>query len=1630
VRVPGPGGVGRFIPESEAAAAAKAAGVPIAKRRDARDAETERRLSPPPVGPAPSPEEEDKRTDVTSDGPSGETSETSGAEKEKSPLSYADWMRSVTTMAVEMEVNAQLGEFTVRKNRLKSLQRSVREMPDFTAALGATLAAHGAAEKRSKRANRRAGGDRGGDRVDKAVAGAATAAAALDDSDDDDSDDDDAGEIVVHCAEVRRSKHRLWMRLVGLRHDVQLWDRDRRAPQNPFVRPYAPLFTNAQIAAGLAGAAGAVSSAVAAAGAAGLRGAERWISERLDPVVAGPAAEYLQGVELFMPLATVDGPVARLAGFAKLPEDPGGAGDKAWGFEPGARGDGETGDVTGATDPEKKKTTGKEETDGVKNRVGALTEVVVLRDPPLVQVYRVESYGRRFRRALVFASQAAWCLADIDPDGHPALSDSGERYLLSAARLGAAASSLVVSRHLNENQGRQQFVPARHLRGLLPAALLEEYAFWQSGDGDLYGDAKHNAKHPRTMIHCRLLESDGDGTGVAGERAAVIRRIPLPPGCEPGTSVRVPEGVVPGQLTLVDLLYAPAILAAPDAKRDETSGDDAKTSRDAVAEAATALKSLAGRLAAVEGLAHCLAWTAAPVDVDKLSRQGGVLGALRGAAAAVVGAMAAAAETKRGAAADPPRASRDWSVCGIDRLELPRLGISFSRGGSKKRAFSSPVPGDAKTKGNARDDESHTQKLECEEHAGLFLSARRSPALDALLSGLPHALVLEARDGDLKVLLPAGAAPRPALDRVVEVSEEDSGAPGAKQKRGPSTTKDLAVVAAEEGLPRWAPRGSAPTPCSTAGTTRGSETQTRLAAGTTCTRCTARTPCSRRPASRRRSTCVCFGSWRAATRTCANSLICASASRSRPRRRRSCGRRSPALRTIRRRTRAPRGCVCRWRRSGRPPKRSCAGTSSPSSRRTSPRGATSARRAACPPTRSASYWTRARRRRSSRPCSPTAPPYLYLRSRVDERVAVGHPDAPKTVSEKIVSQNGASTAACPLVYPDLPPHSVFDLVDDRSCLEEGVTGDGPLGKLAGLTHSFTQYEAKDVTGAAGLQKVGEWLDAAGGAFFALDSAYGFPTLFELLTGSTPLRVLPTDDPHRWGCALLRFVPPEHATRRGTLMSTLRVLASSKRVAEAAPKVEERGVGARMAAVFAQDGAIGLLLRRVQPFLRERAAGAGGIPPSFASRWASRRFTPPDMVAVPERGGVFGTPRDAARWALPKFPNAACRGARSRLASPTSPRARGRWGGPNLDAVRRRRRSSTAPLAQLGLEKFFVFEDGEDDDEDGDERGLDDGEPMELPVQPSRSTPPRRRPSRSARWRRLRRTYRRRRTRRRRRKPRRAREPTPRRRDVGGRRRGRRSPYRTRRTSSGPRGGARHGGGARSRARLASVSSGDSSGDQGSCPATVKARGALVAVLRALRDLAARDRAAATEAAAAATSTANGLSRDPSAARAMLRLGLNRRSGAWAEATFDDLVEGLLCSDGEKILARLTPGVGEAGAAAALHLAAEALLLTSRATLASRAAAAAEDAIAAVDGAAETVASAASERLASRRASSGSRWRRRLWRTCCARGATTSTKSPRRETTRPTRPRRPSSAATVIRRATTTRACWFSSTRAA
>ena len=177
------------------------------------------------------------------------------------------------------------------------------------------------------------------------------------------------------------------------------------------------------------------------------------------------------------------------------------------------------------------------------------------------------------------------------------------------------------------------------------------------------------------MIHARLLrgggffssggaDSDALGLGGAGgEYAAFVRRIPLgdgEPGSEgiaPGTPV--PEGYVPGQLALVDLLYAPATLG--EETRDATTprGSSPTPAR----KAAAALRSLAKSLAAVEGLAHCLAWTSARVDPDRVAE-----GGLGGIVSAVVDAVS---KNKKGDGGVD-------DVVVIDRLELPRLGISFA----------------------------------------------------------------------------------------------------------------------------------------------------------------------------------------------------------------------------------------------------------------------------------------------------------------------------------------------------------------------------------------------------------------------------------------------------------------------------------------------------------------------------------------------------------------------------------------------------------------------------------------------------------------------------------------------------------------------------------------------------------------------------------------------------------------------------------------------------------------------------------------------------------------------------------------------------------------------------------------
>ena len=122
-------------------------------------------------------------------------------------------------------------------------------------------------------------------------------------------------------------------------------------------------------------------------------------------------------------------------------------------------------------------------------------EIFVYRARRMVHVYRIESHGRRYYRSLEYASDARFCLRELQPSiaarrslwpdwerhgaGHP-YADSHNQ-----------SKSAVISRDwtvdANLSLGTETYLPSRLLWGVLPATLLESHEFWQDEDDNVRG---------------------------------------------------------------------------------------------------------------------------------------------------------------------------------------------------------------------------------------------------------------------------------------------------------------------------------------------------------------------------------------------------------------------------------------------------------------------------------------------------------------------------------------------------------------------------------------------------------------------------------------------------------------------------------------------------------------------------------------------------------------------------------------------------------------------------------------------------------------------------------------------------------------------------------------------------------------------------------------------------------------------------------------------------------------------------------------------------------------------------------------------------------------------------------------
>lgn len=285
----------------------------------------------------------------------------------------------------------------------------------------------------------------------------------------------------VACAEVMHTTNRYWWRLVGRRYDVLTWGPDQR---NYFDIK------------------GTKDPKHSRKFPNNLRAGEKWIAD----ILREKLPLILPGVTLYMAAEdfSVD-PFCILSGWIENKES-------------------DTSIMT-----------------------HTLKEVVVWQHPPVVAIYNVVEYGRRHLRILEYTSNIS--IGNDEMQQNDPYPDRVGGILSLSAGVPMTTlnptSSLLVTRALNAELGTQTYVPARFLKGLVPAALADKYVFWQGEDDNIIGYEKEKAADeeedgelaevpelegddaPRTRLKISLVKDGYDKSGFCNSSAeALIQRIP------------------------------------------------------------------------------------------------------------------------------------------------------------------------------------------------------------------------------------------------------------------------------------------------------------------------------------------------------------------------------------------------------------------------------------------------------------------------------------------------------------------------------------------------------------------------------------------------------------------------------------------------------------------------------------------------------------------------------------------------------------------------------------------------------------------------------------------------------------------------------------------------------------------------------------------------------------------------------------------------------------------------------------------------------------------------------------------------------------------------------------------------
>jgi hypothetical protein len=397
---------------------------------------------------------------------------------------YEDWLRKLTTSTNHTEVNVQLGEYTLNRHRLQLMPAYITEYDDFQALFGQEKEAKSPYGSENTRAP-----------------------------------DAHTSSFGMHCAEVKTTEYRQWFRLVGRRYDVQHW-----APCHRPAEQALSTGLGMGMAMGVRNSKGDIIFPLLGPrrplqfGGAALAAGEQWILQLLPRWLKAAGMEELLE-QLTLPSADCSG--------------------RNWVILSGMWSgtlkevlvvrNNTTGGAPGAAAP----------ADSTASAAGASGGM-----GGVVQIFDVLEHGRRYYRALVFTSDSACCFhdfavpltggyagintgavlssnantVDISNTSHTTMAGNPHLHVLPKPSvvmsrnlltpLSDAQAGNVGMRCRMRGRGLQIYVPARHLQGLLPTALLQEYEFWQGEDECLIG-YQVSAMHQEMQMRKQMQQAMG-----------------------------------------------------------------------------------------------------------------------------------------------------------------------------------------------------------------------------------------------------------------------------------------------------------------------------------------------------------------------------------------------------------------------------------------------------------------------------------------------------------------------------------------------------------------------------------------------------------------------------------------------------------------------------------------------------------------------------------------------------------------------------------------------------------------------------------------------------------------------------------------------------------------------------------------------------------------------------------------------------------------------------------------------------------------------------------------------------------------------------------------------------------------